>query len=371
MYFDVSVLYINEDQLFESQAIAAFARKECETNYEDFKFFEIPLQIVFQSDLFLIEYLQILDSSQTCKENEQQIQLEKLYPKQKREEDLSSLRMLFQAASTITAKEEILKSLRKKLLFKASQIMICSNLVTGESGENLVYQLISSVCKGNGFQAPSSSHPVSSMPLFENLESKYFEKYKREDSFQIVHPLQNLTRKDIYFYSYKTKLNSLPSSSFTFQSLDKRISIDHLSRSFLVNLHHQFDHTIYSLLRCASKIDPPQPLNPLFQHYLSFPNSSSSPSSSPSINPVTQPTLSLKGDQKIQQGKEELKEIKEEQDVKEEVKQEVKQEVKEGEETKKDQNKTVAKKKIFKLKNKKVETPKKKENVLVCTFCSL
>ena len=366
MFFDVSVVFVDERSAFEENSEGRQEREkafnlvvgECKEKFVDWCLFVVPLSLSFSppqspSLLKLLSFFFLSHTSHYSTKKEEGENLEKkeedtesenykvkdienekyvgesIYNQDERKENENKLKLLLEKVTSLTAKEEILKNLRRNLLLRVSQLINCSNLLIASSGELLVSELISNVCKGKGFISASECHPISVMPPIpfplphssqdlENLEDvgklenlkelkeNCFSVFKREDSLQIVKPLQKLLRKEVYYYVYRRKLKYIQTSSFSslylrdkkvrekvkekgmsVEDLEKRLSIDHLTSSFLLNLHSRFQHTFHTLLRTSSKLVSPIPLSLFHQHFLSFPPPSNSLPSSPSNLPST------------------------------------------------------------------------------------
>lgn len=155
-----------------------------------------------------------------------------------------ALQSLFSSLKTLTAKQEMLQTLRQHLILHVARENSYSKVMMGESCSRLAVKLLSNIALGRG--AALASDTGFSDPRFGDVV--------------IVRPMRDYSSKEITFYSRMFHVPSVFIPGLDTKSHDKA-SIQRLTESFVTNLQADFPSTVSTIYRTSEKLHtvrPPQ-----------------------------------------------------------------------------------------------------------------
>lgn len=144
---------------------------------------------------------------------------------------------MFDNVQSLTAKEDLLKVLRRQLLLLASQELMCNRLFTAQSSTDLAIQILTDVSLGRG----SEMH--NDVSFCDG----------RDEAVKILRPLLELSSKEIAFYSVYNKLESVFIPSLCTKAAPDR-SIHNMSKQFVMELMENFPSTVSTVFRTGEKL---------------------------------------------------------------------------------------------------------------------
>uniref|UniRef100_A0A673G962 Cytoplasmic tRNA 2-thiolation protein 2 n=1 Tax=Sinocyclocheilus rhinocerous TaxID=307959 RepID=A0A673G962_9TELE len=155
-----------------------------------------------------------------------------------------ALERLFSSMKTLTAKEDMLQTLRSHLILHIARENGYSKVMMGDSCSRLAVKLLSNIALGRG--AALASDTGFSDPRYGDVV--------------IVRPMRDYSSKEIAFYSRMFNVPSVFISGLDTQTHDKT-SIQRLTESFVTNLQSDFPSTVSTIYRTSEKLHtvmPPQ-----------------------------------------------------------------------------------------------------------------
>ncbi|XP_077306556.1 cytoplasmic tRNA 2-thiolation protein 2 isoform X1 [Lithobates pipiens] len=153
-------------------------------------------------------------------------------------EHTAALRDMFTSIATLTAKQELLHSLRNHLILHVARSNGYSKVMSGESCTRLAVRLLSNISLGRG----------AFLPLDTGFSDH------RYGDVVVVRPMREYSLKEISFYN---RLFNVP--SVFIPALDTKApqsSIQNLSESFITKLQADFPSTVSTLYRTSEKLHP-------------------------------------------------------------------------------------------------------------------
>lgn len=155
-----------------------------------------------------------------------------------------ALERLFSSLKTLTAKEDMLQTLRLHLILHIARENGYSKVMMGDSCSRLAVKLLSNIALGRGAALASDTG-------FSDA---------RYGDVVIVRPMRDYSSKEIAFYSRMFNVPSVFISGLDTKTQDKA-SIQRLTESFVTNLQSDFPSTVSTIYRTSEKLHtviPPQ-----------------------------------------------------------------------------------------------------------------
>ncbi|XP_034041342.1 cytoplasmic tRNA 2-thiolation protein 2 [Thalassophryne amazonica] len=149
----------------------------------------------------------------------------------------TSLQQLMASAVTLTAREELLNTLRQHLLVHTARTRGYSKVMLGDSCSRLAVKLLSSVCMGRGAQ-------LADLTGFSD---------SRFGDITFVRPMRDYSAKEISYYNHLFKVLSVFVPGLDTKAADKA-SIQRLTENFLMNLQLDFPSTVSTIYRTSEKL---------------------------------------------------------------------------------------------------------------------
>uniref|UniRef100_A0A8C9S2U0 Cytoplasmic tRNA 2-thiolation protein 2 n=1 Tax=Scleropages formosus TaxID=113540 RepID=A0A8C9S2U0_SCLFO len=147
------------------------------------------------------------------------------------------LQKLFDAVKTLTAKEDLLHTLRQHLIVHTARTHGYSKVMMGDSCSRLAVKLLSSICQGRGASLAADTG-------FCDL---------RYGDIGIVRPMRDYSSKEIAFYNRMFGVPSLFIPGLDTKTPDKA-SIQRLTESFVTRLQADFPSTVSTIYRTSEKL---------------------------------------------------------------------------------------------------------------------
>ncbi|XP_073439463.1 cytoplasmic tRNA 2-thiolation protein 2 isoform X2 [Dendrobates tinctorius] len=153
-------------------------------------------------------------------------------------ETTSALTAIFNSAKTLTARMELLQSLRNHLLLHVARTCGYSKVMSGESCTRLAARLLANISLGRG--------------AFLALDTGFSD--DRSGDVVIVRPMREYSLKEISFYN---RLFHVPSVFIPTMETKapENSSLQHLSESFITKLQAEFPSTVSTVYRTSEKLN--------------------------------------------------------------------------------------------------------------------
>ncbi|KAK0143559.1 Cytoplasmic tRNA 2-thiolation protein 2 [Merluccius polli] len=142
------------------------------------------------------------------------------------------LQELFSMVKTLTAKEDLLHTLRRHVLVSTARAEGYSKLMLGENCTRLAVKLLANIAMGRGAQLAVDT--AFSDPRYGDIVA--------------VRPMRDYTAKEISLYNYMCNVPSVFIPSLETKTTDKS-SIQRLTESFVVKLQGDFPSTVSTIYR--------------------------------------------------------------------------------------------------------------------------
>ncbi|XP_067256340.1 cytoplasmic tRNA 2-thiolation protein 2 isoform X1 [Chanodichthys erythropterus] len=153
-----------------------------------------------------------------------------------------ALERLFSSLNTLTAKEDMLQTLRQHLILHIARENGYSKVMMGDSCSRLAVKLLSNIALGRG--AALASDTGFSDPRYGDVV--------------IVRPMRDYSSKEIAAYSRMFHVPSVFISGLDTKTHDKA-SIQRLTESFVTNLQADFPSTVSTIYRTSEKLHTVMP----------------------------------------------------------------------------------------------------------------
>ncbi|XP_071401442.1 cytoplasmic tRNA 2-thiolation protein 2 [Centroberyx affinis] len=160
------------------------------------------------------------------------------------ESHTQSLQRLFGSVKTLTAREDLLQTLRQHLLVHTARTEGYSKLMLGDNCTRLAVKLLASISLGRGAQLAVDTG--FSDPRYGDIIT--------------VRPMRDYSAKEISFYNHMYNVPSVFVPSLDTKTTDKA-SIQRLTESFVTKLQADFPSTVSTIYRTSEKLQtacPPQ-----------------------------------------------------------------------------------------------------------------
>jgi cytoplasmic tRNA 2-thiolation protein 2 len=150
---------------------------------------------------------------------------------------VDQLRTLFSSLATLTAKEDILQSLRSHLLATIARQLECTKVMVGDNSTRLAVRLFSNVAQGRGGVVPLNTGMCDT----------------RYGDVTFIRPMREFSAKEIAYYNYCNDIITVSLPSLSFGS-PLNGSIDRLTEQFVVGLQSDFPSTVSTIFRTGNKL---------------------------------------------------------------------------------------------------------------------
>ncbi|KAI7814232.1 cytoplasmic tRNA 2-thiolation protein 2 [Triplophysa rosa] len=148
-----------------------------------------------------------------------------------------SLHRLFSSIQTLTAKEDMLHTLRQHLILHTARVNGYSKVMMGDSCSRLAVKLLGNMALGRGAALASDTG-------FSDA---------RYGDVVIVRPMRDYSSKEIVFYSRMFHVPSVFIPSLDTKTPNKA-SMQRLTESFVTNLQSDFPSTVSTIYRTSEKL---------------------------------------------------------------------------------------------------------------------
>uniref|UniRef100_A0A673WGG4 Cytoplasmic tRNA 2-thiolation protein 2 n=1 Tax=Salmo trutta TaxID=8032 RepID=A0A673WGG4_SALTR len=162
-------------------------------------------------------------------------------------EHTQALQRLFASVRTLTAKEDLLHTLRQHLILHTARTQGYTKVMMGDSCSRLAIKLLSNISLGRG--ASLATDTGFSDPRYGDVV--------------IVRPMRDYSSKEIAYYNRMFDIPSVFIPGLDCKAQDKA-SIQRLTESFVTKLQADFPSTVSTIYRTSEKLNtacPPQNTN--------------------------------------------------------------------------------------------------------------
>ncbi|KAJ8785944.1 hypothetical protein J1605_006904 [Eschrichtius robustus] len=173
-----------------------------------------------------------------------------------------ALSTLFSSVETLTAKEELLRTLRTHLILHVARTHGYSKVMMGDSCTRLAIKLMTSLALGRGaflawdtvrLQAAQGPVPTLLAPFSTQcLLSRGFSD-ERHGDVVVVRPMREHTLKEVAFYNRLFAVPSVFTPAVDTKAPEKA-SIHRLMEAFILRLQAQFPSTVSTVYRTSEKL---------------------------------------------------------------------------------------------------------------------
>ncbi|XP_028930676.1 cytoplasmic tRNA 2-thiolation protein 2 isoform X2 [Ornithorhynchus anatinus] len=154
----------------------------------------------------------------------------------------AALTQLFGSAKTLTAKEELLQTLRSHLILHLAREKGYSKVMMGDSCTRLAIKLMTNLALGRG--------------AFLALDTGFSD--SRHGDVVVIRPMRDHTLKEIAFYNRMFAVPSVFSVAIDTKAPEKT-SIHRLMEGFILKLQAEFPSTVSTVYRTSEKLIQPPP----------------------------------------------------------------------------------------------------------------
>nr|XP_023646536.1 cytoplasmic tRNA 2-thiolation protein 2 isoform X1 [Paramormyrops kingsleyae] len=148
-----------------------------------------------------------------------------------------ALEMLFSSVRTLTAREDLLMTLRHHLIVHTARTQSYAKVMMGDSCSRLAVKLLGNIALGRG--ASLATDTGFSDP--------------RHGDIMLVRPMRDYTSKEIAFYNRMFGVASVFIPSLD-TKVSEKASIQHLTESFVTRLQTDFPSTVSTIYRTSEKL---------------------------------------------------------------------------------------------------------------------
>ena len=149
----------------------------------------------------------------------------------------TQLKVLFQSICTLTAKEDLLRSLQGRVLLEVARREGYSKVMLGDSATRLAVRLLSNISQGRGAAVPYDTGFGDD----------------RHGDVVFIRPMREFMAKEVGLYNFFRKIEAvrIPTLSTLAHS---HASIDHLTEGFVSGLQARFPFTVSTIFRTGDKL---------------------------------------------------------------------------------------------------------------------
>ncbi|XP_040906523.1 cytoplasmic tRNA 2-thiolation protein 2 [Toxotes jaculatrix] len=153
------------------------------------------------------------------------------------ESNTQLLQQLIGSAKTLTARQDLLNTLRQHLLVHTARTEGYSKLMLGDNCTRVAVKLLTSISLGRGAQLAQDTGFSDS----------------RYGDIILVRPMRDYSAKEIAFYNYMFSVSSVVIPTLDTKTTDKA-SIQRLTESFVTKLQADFPSTVSTIYRTSEKL---------------------------------------------------------------------------------------------------------------------
>jgi len=147
------------------------------------------------------------------------------------------LKRSFQNAKSLTAKQNLLYSLRTRLLRDFAKEKDCTKILVSENATRLSIKLLLNIAEGRG----------GSLPYDIGVSDS------RDDQVGIIRPMRELTSKEVAFYNRLHDIEPIVNESLDTMVVSKA-SLQKQTEAFVTNLQATFPSTVSTIFRTGDKL---------------------------------------------------------------------------------------------------------------------
>ncbi|KAL3859280.1 hypothetical protein ACJMK2_009506 [Sinanodonta woodiana] len=156
---------------------------------------------------------------------------------QKYEEAEEKLRCLLKSLNSVSAQEDLIRSIRHKILSEVATTCGYSKVMLGSCGTRLAVTLLTDMAIGRGGQAAVDT-------VFAD---------KRYKNLMFLRPLREFSSKEIGMYNALNDVESFFIPTLTTKGSDGA-SIEHLTEAFVTGLQRDYPSTVSNIMRTGEKL---------------------------------------------------------------------------------------------------------------------
>lgn len=160
--------------------------------------------------------------------------LTKLHRYDKAEEEL---RALLDSLKSVSAKEDLIKSLRQKILIDLARREGYSKVMLGDCSTRLAVRLLTDIAQGRG------AHVAMDTAFADN----------RCNDITIVRPIRDFSSKEVAMFNILNDVPSVFIPRITTKAADS-VSIEHLTEKFVTGLQSEYPSTTSNIMRTGEKL---------------------------------------------------------------------------------------------------------------------
>ncbi|AWP14505.1 putative cytoplasmic tRNA 2-thiolation protein 2 isoform 2 [Scophthalmus maximus] len=177
-------------------------------------------------------FLQSTSSSRSTPQDEEQTSLPEVP-----EAHTHFLQQLIGSAKTLTARQDLLNTLRQHLLVHTARTEGYGKVMLGDNCTRLAVKLLTSITLGRGAQLAQDTG-------FSDA---------RYGDITLVRPMRDYSAKEIAYYNHMFSVASVFTPSLDTKTTDKA-SIQRLTESFVTKLQEDFPSTVSTIYRTSEKL---------------------------------------------------------------------------------------------------------------------
>ncbi|KAK3085328.1 hypothetical protein FSP39_001545 [Pinctada imbricata] len=154
----------------------------------------------------------------------------------------SKLTSLLASLKSITAKEDLVKSLRQKLLIDLARERGFTKVMLADCSTRLAVRLLSDMAQGHG------GHVAMDTAFAD----------KRHSEITIVRPIRDFSSKEVALYNILNNVDTIFIPTLTTKASDGT-SIEHLTEKFVTGLQADYPSTTSNIMRTGEKLSTQNP----------------------------------------------------------------------------------------------------------------
>ena len=188
---------------------------------------EFPFHLLNLEDIFTVEK-SVQDDAICCKKLEKQ---------ESGNDAAEKLLNLFDVIVSMTAKEDLLRTLRCRLLLATARKEGYSKVMLADCATRISIRLLSDISQGRGADLP-----------FDTGFSD-----NRHGDVNLIRPMREFATKEIALYNFFNSVETVPITTLGTMS-HSHASIDRLTEEFVISLQADFPFTVSTIFRTGDKL---------------------------------------------------------------------------------------------------------------------
>lgn len=145
-----------------------------------------------------------------------------------------SIKRIFGSLKSLTAKEDLLSKLRRRLLLRVGKILGCTKIFTSENAEDQAIKTLRGISTGRGAQL--------------QLDTGFAD--TRNSELMVLRPMRDFTKVELDYYNRHFNLRAVETKKVD----SSENSIKSLTRKFIEDLSDQFSGTVSTICRTSEKL---------------------------------------------------------------------------------------------------------------------